>query len=37
VTEGEAYGKLYFISDSMEAHWSTLEAILEKVKGGRDG
>lgn len=33
VTEGEAYGKLYFISDTMEAHWSTLEAILEKVKG----
>jgi len=36
VTEGEAYGKLYFISDSMEAHWTTLEAILEKVRGGRE-
>ena len=36
VTEGEAYGKLYFISDSMEAHWTTLEAILRKAKGGRE-
>ena len=32
VTEGETYGKLYFVSDSMEAHWSSLEAILEKTK-----
>ena len=31
VTEGETYGKLYFVSESMEAHWPTLEAILEKV------
>lgn len=30
VTEGETYGKLYFVSDAMEAHWSVLEAILEK-------
>ncbi len=36
VTEGEAYGKLYFISDSMEAHWTTLEAILRKAKGVRE-
>jgi len=36
VTEGESYGKLYFISDSMEAHWTTLEAILRKAKGGRE-
>jgi DNA-binding transcriptional ArsR family regulator len=33
VTEGEAYGKLYFVSNSMEAHWATLEAILEKARG----
>jgi len=33
VTEGETYGKLYFVSDSMEAHWKALEAILEKAKG----
>ena len=30
VTEGDTYGKLYFVSDSMEAHWAALEAILEK-------
>ena len=36
VTEGEAYGKLYFISDSMEAHWTTLEAILEKAGGKKE-
>lgn len=36
VTEGESYGKLYFVSDSMEAHWSSLEAILERSRqGGR--
>lgn len=33
VTEGEAYGRLYFVSDNMEAHWPALEAILEKAKG----
>ena len=32
VTEGSSYGKLYFISDSMEAHWSNLQAIREKAK-----
>jgi len=37
VTEGETYGKLYFVSDSMEAHWKALEAILEKAKGRREG
>ena len=36
VTEGESYGKLYFVSENMEAHWATLEAILEKTRrGGR--
>ncbi len=35
VTEGETYGKLYFVSESMEAHWSMLEAILEKTKERR--
>jgi len=35
VTEGDAYGKLYFVSDSMEAHWGVLQAILEKAKGRR--
>ena len=33
ITEGETYGKLYFVSDSMEGHWKALEAILEKAKG----
>lgn len=37
VTEGDTYGRLYFVSDNMEAHWGALEAILEKTKrrGGR--
>jgi len=35
VTEGETYGKLYFVSESMEAHWPTLEAILEKARRRR--
>ncbi len=32
VTEGDSYGKLYFLSDSMEAHWQNLQAILEKTR-----
>ena len=32
ITEGESYGKLYFLSDKMEAHWSSLEAILDRTK-----
>lgn len=32
VTEGEPYGKLYFVSEAMEAHWAELEAILEKTR-----
>jgi len=35
VTEGETYGKLYFVSDSMEAHWPVLEAILKKTRERR--
>jgi DNA-binding transcriptional ArsR family regulator len=31
VTEGEKYGKLYFLSSEMEASWPKLEAILEKT------
>lgn len=33
VTAGEGYGKMYFVSNSMEAHWGNLVAIL--VKTGR--
>ena len=32
VTEGSSYGKLYFLSDMMEAHWANLEGILERTK-----
>jgi DNA-binding transcriptional ArsR family regulator len=32
VTEGDSYGKLYFLSESMEAHWPNLLAILEKAR-----
>lgn len=35
VTEGDTYGKLYFVSDSMETHWGVFEAILQKTKGRR--
>jgi DNA-binding transcriptional ArsR family regulator len=35
VTEGSSYGKLYFVSDSMEAHWQNLQAILEKGRKRR--
>jgi DNA-binding transcriptional ArsR family regulator len=32
VTEGTSYGKLYFLSDMMEAHWGNLEGILARTK-----
>jgi len=32
ITEGESYGRMYFLSDSMEAHWNNLQAILDKAK-----
>lgn len=35
VTEGDAYGRLYFLSDSMEAHWPALDAILARAGGKR--
>ena len=31
VTEGEKYGKLYFLSDLMEANWSTFERIVQSI------
>ena len=37
VTSGEGYGKLYFLSNSMESHWSDLEMILEKTGRGKKG
>ena len=35
VTEGNSYGKLYFVSDSMEAHWQALQSILERARSRR--
>ena len=32
VTEGEKYGKLYFLSSEMESSWSKLDEILRKTK-----
>ena len=31
ITEGEAYGKMYFVSQAMEDHWQTLQSILERT------
>jgi DNA-binding transcriptional ArsR family regulator len=31
ITEGDAYGKMYFVSDSMEAHWANLQEILQRA------
>jgi DNA-binding transcriptional ArsR family regulator len=31
LTEGDKYGKLYFLSELMEANWGKLEAITEKI------
>ena len=33
VTEGDRYGKLYFLSEVMEANWSKLEEIVSKTRG----
>jgi len=35
VTEGNSYGKLYFLSDLMESHWGKLVEILERSKKRR--
>jgi DNA-binding transcriptional ArsR family regulator len=32
VTEGEAYGRMYFVSEAMDTHWATLQAILQKAR-----
>lgn len=32
LTEGEKYGKIYFLSEAMDSHWAQLEAILNKTK-----
>lgn len=30
VSEGEKYGKLYFLSETMESNWGKLDEILQK-------
>lgn len=37
LTEGEKYGKVYFVSENMEAHWDKLEAILKRTQGAKTG
>jgi DNA-binding transcriptional ArsR family regulator len=37
LTEGDKYGKVYFVSENMEAHWDKLEAILKRNKGMKNG
>ena len=32
LAEGDKYGRVYFVSDMMEAHWETLEGILKRTK-----
>jgi len=31
LAEGEKYGRVYFVSEMMEAHWATLEGILKRT------
>jgi len=33
LAEGEKYGRVYFVSENMEAHWQTLEGILKRTTG----
>jgi len=35
IGEGGSYGRMYFVSEAMEAHWPTLQAILEKGRERR--
>jgi DNA-binding transcriptional ArsR family regulator len=32
LTEGEKYGRIYFVSEAMDSHWAQLEAILDKTR-----
>lgn len=32
LAEGDKYGRVYFVSEVMEAHWATLEGILKRTK-----
>ena len=35
LTEGDRYGKLYFVSELMEANWPKLEEIVSKTRGNK--
>ncbi len=37
LTAGEKYGRVYFVSDSMEAHWDKLLEILQKNRHRKGG
>jgi DNA-binding transcriptional ArsR family regulator len=37
LAEGDKYGRVYFVSEVMEAHWATLEGILKRTKGKAKG
>ena len=32
LAEGDKYGRVYFVSEGMEAHWQTLEGILKRAR-----
>lgn len=32
LAEGDKYGRVYFVSEGMEAHWPTLEGILKRAR-----
>jgi DNA-binding transcriptional ArsR family regulator len=33
LAEGDKYGRVYFVSETMESHWPTLEGILKRARG----
>ena len=37
LAEGDKYGRIYFVSEVMESHWTTLEGILKRTKGKAKG
>jgi predicted transcriptional regulator len=37
LTAGDKYGRVYFVSDSMEAHWDNLLEIIQKNRHNQKG
>jgi predicted transcriptional regulator len=37
LAEGDKYGRVYFVSEGMEAHWKTLEGILKRTRASAKG